>query len=74
MRPGARSVAIGTAIAGLLGAPVLAKVCERVQFIRVVAADHRPAWVLYAAILLHFSPASRRWTPSADGLVTSVLL
>jgi hypothetical protein len=77
MKLRAHAVVLGAIVGGLLSGRVLADWYHRVRLMRVIAMLDPPAWLLYAAILLHVAPANprrRHEVRSADGLVTSVRL
>jgi len=73
----AHAVVLAVIAGGLLTGRVLADWYHRVRLMRVIAMLDPPAWLMYAAILLHVAPANprgRNEARSADGLVTSVRL
>jgi len=77
MKLRAHAVVLALVTGGLLTGRVLAGWYHRVRLMRVIAMLDPPAWLMYAAILLHVAPANprrRNEVPSADGLVTAVRL
>jgi hypothetical protein len=77
MQPRAHAVVLAMVAGGLLTGRVLADCYHRVRLMRVIAMFDPPAWLMYAAILLHVAPANprrRNESRSADGMVTVVRL
>jgi ABC-type transport system involved in cytochrome c biogenesis permease subunit len=77
MKLSAHAVVLAVVAGGLVTGRVLADWYHRARLMRVIAMLDPPAWLLYAAILLHVAPANprrRNEVRSADGLVTSVRL